>query len=73
MPEYYAGVGGGNRFGLTFWRHDPSFATRRTRYEWSGALDASPDGIAILATILSAENVGCSKRIKATEHVFGFL
>jgi len=36
-------------------------------------LDASPDGIAILATILSAENVGCSKRIKATEHVFGFL
>jgi len=73
MPEYYAGMGGGNRFKLIFRHLDPSLAIRRIRYESSDELDASLDGIAILATILSAENVGCSKRIKATEHVFGFL
>jgi hypothetical protein len=36
-------------------------------------LDAPPNAITILTTILSAENVGCSKRIEATEHVLGFL
>jgi len=42
MPEYYAGMGGGNRFKLTFRRLDPSLALPRIKYESSGAPGCVP-------------------------------
>jgi hypothetical protein len=47
MPEYYAGMGGGNRFELIF-APIQSLEIQCIKYESPAALDASPDVIAIL-------------------------
>jgi hypothetical protein len=74
VPEYHAGMGGGNRVNLIFGaeeRGDSQYGALDTDRPPSS--DPLSSAIAIFATILSAENVGCSKRIKATEYVIGFL